>query len=173
MTTDKLHDLASLKSGWKLGFGDDDEFIDYFFTHYDSNHTRIVRRNSYGDIVAQLHYFLFTDELCDRTGCYIYGITTLPTHRGQGLAKSMINEALSLLRANGTAYAVLIAEDTSLQSWYGSLGFELHDATLDIRGAEDGMNFATDTVSLNKGMYYVLDDTATRFTTNIRIAPAH
>ena len=38
-------DIIALKRGWKMGFGDDDEFIDYFFANYDTEATRRVMRS--------------------------------------------------------------------------------------------------------------------------------
>ena len=61
-TTD---DIQALKRGWKVGFGDDDEFVDYFFANYDDETTRRVMRNAEGEIGAQMHLHLMcTAEIC-------------------------------------------------------------------------------------------------------------
>ncbi len=163
-------DLEALRLGWKLGFGDDDEFVDYFFTRYDSEETCIVRRNHAGVIVSQMHYFIFYDCECQSQAAYIYGVTTLSEYRGQGLAADMIREAVATLRDRGVAYAVLIAQEPALREWYKSLGFRLMPHVLEIMGKQDGCNFATEDVSLNKGMYYILDDEVERFTRKIEIS---
>ena len=161
--------IAELKSGWKLGFGDDDNFIDYFFAVYDSDNTRIVRRNSYGNIVAQMHYFTFADTKCGEAGCYIYGVTTLPDYRGEGLAASMIRECLDILREQGVGYAVLITERADLRKWYENLGFVLRPVTINVCGAQDSMNFAMEDTSLNTGMYYAIKSELSDFTSEIKI----
>ncbi len=163
-------DVLALKRGWKIGFGDDDEFIDYFFAHYDSDTTRAVVRNERGKIVAQMHYFIFNDEVCGARGCYIYGVTTLPQYQGKGLARKMINGVLEDLREQGIAYAVLIAQEEGLRKWYAQMGFELRPRTIEVRGAEDDMNFAMDTPSLNQGMYHLLTPPITTFTPKILIS---
>lgn len=163
-------DMKVLKCGWKLGFGDDDEFIDRFFECYDSDDTRMVVRDDKGKIVAQLHYYLFNDEVCGESGCYIYGVTTLPECRGKGIASGMIEQLLDNLRADGVAYAVLIAESEALQRWYTSLGFVKRSQIIEVKGQDDNMNFAMDDISKNQGMYYVFNSEIPCVTTKILIS---
>lgn len=156
-------DLNALKHGWAVGFGDEEEFIDYFFERYDRDDTRVVVRNVDGVIVAQMHVFVFDDEVCEAKGCYIYGVTTLPECRGKGIAAAMIGRLLEAINQRGIAYAVLIAATSELRAWYSGLGFVLRDEEIQVRGLADGMNFAMDDSSLNRGMYYVLDDKCKTF----------
>lgn len=164
-------DLKALKQGWKAGFGDDDEFIDCFFSRYDNDTTRVVHRNEKGEIVAQMHTFFFNDDKCKSKGCYIYGVTTLPEYRGGGIARTMILNHLAALQRNGVAYAVLIAEDEELQEWYKKMGFEKRSQIIEVRGKNDDMNFAMDNAELNCGMYYRLNPEITDFTSKILIEP--
>ena len=162
-------DFNALKAVWKQGFGDDDEFIDYFFSHYDNDATRVFHRNDNGKIVAQLHAFIFEDNTCNNKGCYIYGVTTQPEYRGKGIAATMIKSTLNTLKAKGVAYAVLIAEKPQLQAWYETLGFIKMPHTIEVRGINDNMNFAMEDITLNKGLYYLLNSNTTQFTTKIHI----
>lgn len=164
-------DITQLKKGWEVGFGDAPDFVDYFFNHYDDDATRLVRRNEEGEIVAQMHYFLFRDEVCGECGCYIYGVTTLPEYRGKGYAREMIGECINVLREQNVAYAVLIAQDSMLQDWYRTLGFIADACELVVCGKCDNMNFATEDISLNKGMYYFLKPTLSDVTHRIEISP--
>lgn len=156
-------DLNALKHGWAVGFGDEKEFIDYFFGRYDRDDTRIVVRNVDGVIVAQMHVFVFDDDECGAKGCYIYGVTTLPEYRGQGIAASMIDCFLTNQNRSGIAYAVLIAATPELRAWYSKLGFVLRDEEIEVFGQDDNMNFAMDDVSLNRGMYYIIDGKNNKF----------
>lgn len=167
MLTD--NDLSALKRGWKLAFGDDDEFIDRFFSLYDNDDTRFVKRNERGDVVAQLHCFVFDDDLCGEKGSYIYGVATLPEYRGRGLARELIAETLEQMRARGVGYTMLIAEKEELQEWYKRQGFTLKSGVLEICGEKDGMNFALDDTSKNQGMYYVFKPSITGFTKQVKI----
>lgn len=164
------NDLQNLKEGWKIGFGDEDEFIDLFFARYDSDSTRIIMRNDEGRIVAQMHYFLFDDNACGERGCYIYGVTTLPEYRGKSIASGMIEQLLDKLRADGVAYAVLIAESDALQRWYASIGFVKRSQIIEVNGQDDNMNFAMDDISRNQGMYYVFNREISCVTTKILIS---
>ncbi len=162
-------DIIALKTGWKLGFGDEDEFIDYFFTHYDNDNTRFFHRNEKDEIVAQLHAFIFNDEICNKLGCYIYGVTTLPEYRGRGIAAKMLKSVLNTLKSQGVAYAVLIAEKSQLQAWYETLGFIKMPNTIEVRGINDNMNFGLEDRALNIGLYYLLNSNITQFTHKIFI----
>lgn len=162
-------DIQALKRGWKVGFGDDDEFVDYFFANYDDETTRRVMRNAEGEIVAQMHCFVFDDEVCGAKGCYVYGVTTLPEWRGTGLARQMITEALAAMRADGVGYAVLIAQEEGLRKWYETLGFVSINLTIDVRGADDDMNFGMDDASLNQGLYHILNEDIKEFTHEVRV----
>lgn len=162
-------DIIALKTGWKLGFGDDDEFIDYFFTHYDNDNTRFIYRGEKDEIVAQLHAFTFEDNICNSKGCYIYGVTTLPEYRGRGIAAKMLKSVLNTLKSQGVAYAVLIAEKTQLQAWYETIGFIKIPHTIEVRGIDDNMNFGMEDSSLNKGLYYLLNSNITQLTSKIHI----
>lgn len=163
--------LPELKRGWKLGFGDDDEFIDYFFSHYDSDDTRSVVRDDNGCIIAQLHCYQFYDAVCNDNGCYIYGVTTLSEYRGKGIAAEMIKNLLLDLSGGGVAYAVLIAENAVLQRWYEKLGFVKRTPIIEVKGQDDNMNFAMDDISKNQGMYYVFNREIPCVTTKILIPP--
>ena len=162
-------DILALKHGWKVGFGDDDEFVDYFFANYDSETTRMVRRNEEGEIVAQMHYYVFDDEECGEKGCYIYGVTTLPGYRGQGYARMMIEEVIAMLATQGVGYVVLIVQEHGLRRWYESLGFKLAEHIINVRGVKDDMNFAMDDYRQNQGMYYILKPSVQTFAKDIRI----
>ena len=165
----KNDDILALKSGWKAGFGDDDDFIDYFFANYDNETTRRVMRNDKGEIVAQMHCFVFDDDTCGAKGCYIYGVTTLPECRGAGLAQQMIVNALAEMREGDIGYAVLIAQKESLRKWYEKFGFTPINHTIDVRGAKDSMNFGMDDTEMNQGLYCVLKSGITQFSKEILI----
>lgn len=162
-------ELLLLKSMWKAGFGDDDAFIDYFFSRYDSESTRFLYRNVHREPVAQMHAFEFVDDFCKKKGCYIYGVTTLPESRGQGIAANLLKSALLMLKEQGVEYAVLIAEEPSLQVWYESLGFKKFSQVIDVVGIDDDMNFGMEDKTLNHGMYYFFNDVITQLTHKIKI----
>ena len=67
------------------------------------------------------------------------------------------------------AYAVLIAEKPQLQAWYETLGFIKMPHTIEVRRIKDNMNFAMEDITLNKGLYYLLNSNTTQFTTKIHI----
>jgi hypothetical protein len=41
--------------------------------------------------------------------------------------------------------------------------------TIDVRGADDDMNFGMDDASLNQGLYYILNEDIKEFTHEVRV----
>lgn len=153
MTTQK-NEIDSLKSLWKKVFGDDDEFVDYYFSHYHSSESCVsVFQDS--QAISSLHSHDFLDG--NMKGSYIYGVATLQSHRGGGLARHLMVKNLNRLFHRGVTYAMLIAQEESLRQWYGTMDFVLRKDILSVRGEIDDMNFGMDDSSLNVGMYRVVN----------------
>lgn len=146
--------LDELKAVWKRTFGDDNEFIDYYFAHYDGADSRIVHRAD-GKIVAEMHYHPFMDA--GNECAYIYGVATLPEYRRQGIARKMLGESMRALRERGGMYVMLIAAEPSLRHWYATMDFILVDKELTVRGAIDGESYDMDDAAMNRGMYRIVD----------------
>ncbi len=143
--------LAELKSVWKLGFGDDDEWIDGFFKHYHTGGDCYVSRDGQGRIVAQMHALPMSIG-----GVYIYGVTTHPSWRGRGIARALMAEALRDLAARGVPFAMLIAQEPSLRQWYEGMGFCLGTNVVDVTGY-DGECLDNDDLALNLPMIRVVN----------------
>lgn len=143
--------LAELKSVWKLGFGDDDEWIDGFFKHYHTVGDCYVSRDGQGRIVAQMHALPMSIG-----GVYIYGVTTHPSWRGRGVARALMATALCDLAARGVPFAMLIAQEPSLRRWYEGMGFCLGTTVVDVAGYE-GECLGNDDMALNLPMIRVVN----------------
>lgn len=145
-------DLTRLRQLWKLGFGDDDEWIDSFFSHYHTEKCCFTRANAQGLTVAQMHALPL-----DGGGVYIYGVTTPPEWRGQGHAASMIADALAQLSQRGVSFAMLIAAGPELWPWYEEMGFVKGDEKpVEVTGY-DGECLCNDAPDLNRALWRVVN----------------
>ena len=110
---------ASLLKLWQEAFGDDDAFLEAFFsTAYSADRCRCIMLD--GEIAAALYWMP-----CEHLGkkiAYIYGVATHPDYRGQGLCRKLMDMTHAHL-AELAAYARQLAgKDTKIafnMAWAG------------------------------------------------------
>ena len=106
---------------WEKVFGDSEEFIElYFSRRYSPANTFVARAE--GRIVAQaqcLSYKMTASfgEPMLNVG-YVSGLATLPEYRGQGHAKSMMQQIHQWLSDHAYDYCLLIPADNDAAAWY-------------------------------------------------------
>ena len=110
----------SLRSLWKMVFGDTDVFLDHFFSiAYSPERCSYYEQD--GEAICALYWFD-----CAYEGgklAYIYAVATHPDHRGKGLASRLMEETHSRLKSQGYAGAVL-KPAKGLFPFYARLGYE-------------------------------------------------
>jgi ribosomal-protein-alanine acetyltransferase len=86
-----------------------------------SAHASFLLERKQGEVVVA-----FCEVLRGVDEAEILNIETLPSHRRQGLAQSLLLEALAWARANGRASIWLEVRDSNIgaQALYAKLGFE-------------------------------------------------
>lgn len=115
------NDILALKQLWQEAFGDPADFTDLFFSAgFSPDRFHCIREK--GLPVSALYWFDCT--LQGHKIAYIYGVATLKSHRGKGLAGQLLNETHSLLRKRGYAGAVLVPHGASLFDFYRKFGYE-------------------------------------------------
>jgi Acetyltransferases len=57
-------------------------------------------------------------------GAYIYGVATLPEHRGNSYSRMLLNKALDHSRETGLDYIIVKPAEESLFDFYNKVGFE-------------------------------------------------
>ena len=72
-----------------------------------------------------------------RKGSYVYGVATLPKHRGKGYSRKLMKEALEMLNKEGQDFAVLYPAEEELQNFYAMQGFEHCGAQLELEVDEE------------------------------------
>ena len=126
---------ADLRHLWQEAFGDSQETLDSFFaTGFSDDRFHCIKEDNIS--VSALYWF---DCYLDGYKlAYIYAVATLESHRGQGLARRLMEETHQILKNNGYAGAILVPGEKSLFSYYEKLGYRV--ATK----AEDFSAIATD-----------------------------
>jgi len=122
MTIDRpqARDLPFLRSLWQEAFGDDDSFLDAFFsTGFSPDRCRCIALE--GHLAAALYWFD-----CSMAGnklAYIYAVATDRAFRGRGLCRLLMEDTHRHLRALGYSAAVLVPGDPGLFTLYEKLGY--------------------------------------------------
>ena len=123
--------IPALRQLWQEAFGDSDAFLDSFFRlGFGKDRSLCVFE---GEPVAAVYWFH-----CRANGqkiAYLYGLATKKSHRGRGLARQLLEEAMSVLKKEGYAGALLVPAEPELFKMYEKMGF-VHTLTVDTFTAE-------------------------------------
>lgn len=119
-------DREAIYKIWLSCFTDDQVYINNYLDYCFPHTTTLIKEVSNSDAVAVISiipsYFIHEKRIY--SGAYLYGVGTLPEHRGKSYSSELISEAVSLLRAKGEEYFLVKPATESLFSLYRRLGFE-------------------------------------------------
>ncbi len=121
-------DIPALKSIWRQSFGGSavqDRGVEFMFSNLLEAESMLLGRVG-GKPVTTLSVREFTLETHqgDCRAAYIYGVATLPEHRGRGYAARLMRYADGELRAKGFKASVLVPASESLFGFYEKLGYK-------------------------------------------------
>ena len=113
-------DIPFLRKLWQESFGDEEEFLDIFFsTAFSPRRCRCLSLE--GRPAAMLYWF---DISCrGQKMAYLYAVATDPEFRGQGLCRTLMADTHNLLRAEGYTGAVLVPDGEALTRMYETMGY--------------------------------------------------
>ena len=116
--------LPDLKALWHEAFGDDDAYIDLFYTHRFVPEQTLVWAE-HGKPLAMIT--LLPAHLNTRRGVlaarYIYGVATKQKHRGRGISTALLKHAADLARQSGELL-MLVPSGEGLFAFYRERGFK-------------------------------------------------
>lgn len=113
--------IPQLRQLWKEAFGDDDAFLDKFFsTAFAADRCRC---GIVDDKLAAALYW-FDCKLDDRPIAYLYAVATAKAFRKQGLCRKLMENSRQLLASLGYAGILLVPGEPELFSMYGAMGYE-------------------------------------------------
>lgn len=114
--------LASMKALWREAFGDEDSFIDLFFsTAYSPDRAFVAEEN--GEVASSLYYFD-----CECRGdkvAYIYGVATALKYRGHGICSLLMEHAHRHLKNMGYTAVLLRPAGDALFHFYRKMGYDI------------------------------------------------
>lgn len=112
---------VQLRQLWKVSFGDDDVFLDHFFsTGFSPDRCRCVV--SEGRLLAALYWF--DGEYEGNTYAYLYAVATDPDFRRRGIIRYLMEDTRQVLENRGYAGILLVPGDDGLRQMYRTMGYE-------------------------------------------------
>lgn len=125
LRTSHAGDVPRLRELWKLAFGDEDAYIDHFFTRYYAPERMLVLEEA-GLVQAMTAWFDMPLVFADGTkvpSAYLYAVATHPDCRGRGLAGQLLRFADRWLREHGFVCVTTVPARPDLHRFFGQNGF--------------------------------------------------
>lgn len=108
---------------WQLSFSDTDEFLDRYFDRlYREEDVLLAEEGS--KAIGHLQFPQLTLSLGEETlpAGYVVAVCTHPDHRGKGIMRPLLHEALRREKARGDVVSVLLPAEDWLYRYYTSVG---------------------------------------------------
>lgn len=120
MTHPEERHIPQLRSLWKTAFGDEDAFLDAFFsTAFSPDRCACILSE---DQIAAVFYWF--DVSCQgQKFAYLYAVATDPAHRGRGLCRLLMADTAAHLTALGYHGLILVPQKEPLRAMYRKMGF--------------------------------------------------
>lgn len=109
---------------WQLSFHDTEEFVSLYFDRvYKEENTLVIEKN--GQVVSALQILPYTMTYygTEISVAYISGACTLPSMRGKGLMKELLQNAFEEMKYRSVAISALIPGEPWLFDYYRKAGY--------------------------------------------------
>lgn len=118
-------DIPQLKTIWQLCFGDDQEYIDFYFKErYKEGETVLLtEENEIAAMLTMIPSTLVTKNNVSYRAAMLYAIATHPDFQNRGLAGKLMNHSSNLLKENKVDLSVLVPATSSLYDFYENRGY--------------------------------------------------
>lgn len=112
-----LADIPQLRQLWQEAFGDEDAFLDCFFTTGFAPERCLCA--TVGCEVAAMAYWFDCGEYA-----YIYAVATAKKFQKQGICHTLMGKIHEILIQRGYAGCILVSGDEGLRRFYAGMGYE-------------------------------------------------
>lgn len=111
---------------WHDCFGDSNEYVDFFLTHYDIARQMLIFIDSEKPVsmLSLLPMNVVTPSNLSLNGRYVYAVATDPRYRGRGLSTKLLRAAHEKLKAMGVHLSVLAPATGELFNFYHKRGYQ-------------------------------------------------
>ena len=118
--------LPRLKRIWQGCFEESKEATDFVFENLLGPDQMLVEADENDRPIAMLNWKMlrFATPKKSLAGAYIYGVATLPEHRGKGISTALLEHVGQLFEEGGISLACLVPAQESLLDFYAGRGFE-------------------------------------------------
>ncbi len=114
--------MDDLRALWQEAFGDDDAFLEHFYTYgFAPDRCRCVTVD--GQLAAALYWF--DCSLDGRPLAYLYGVATGKSFRGKGICRALVENTHAHLKYLGYDGVVLVPADEALCRMYEEMGYSI------------------------------------------------
>lgn len=115
-----LHQIPALRQLWQEAFGDEDAFLDIFFsTAFSSDRCLCLWQED--TLAGALYWF---DCSCrDQKFAYLYAVATAVPFRGRGICGKLMVHTHRLLAQRGYAGVILVPQSEPLRAMYRHMGY--------------------------------------------------
>lgn len=123
MTQTRRTKSEEARALWQLCFGDTDEFLDRYFDRLYREEDVLLAEDE-GTAIGHLQFPELALSLGEATlpAGYVLAVCTHPDHRGKGIMRPLLQEALRREKARGDAVSVLLPAEDWLYRYYTSVG---------------------------------------------------
>ena len=118
-------DIPAQRQLWQLAFGDDEAYVDNFYTAY-YRPERVLVLEEAGAVRAMTAWFdtaLVVPGRGKFRAAYLYAVATHPEWRGRGLAGELLARADGFFRTWDIPAVTTVPAESSLHNFFGGNGF--------------------------------------------------
>ncbi len=143
--------LPQLRELWKEAFGDNDSFLDSFYsTAFDAKRCRIATVDD--ELAAALYWFNCTVD--GQLTAYVYAVATSKAYRGQGACHMLLENTHKHLKSLGYSSVVLVPGNEALVHLYEGCEYEMCTKRNRIECASE--NMGVEIREIDKNAYALL-----------------
>lgn len=118
-------EIPRQKELWKLAFGDDDAYIDYFYAHGEESQVLVLLEDGVVWTMVALYPVTVTlPEGQSLSSAYIYALATHPQARKKGFGRFVLSYVDFYLQEGGKDCVTIVPAEPSLYKFFATTGFE-------------------------------------------------
>lgn len=122
----QITEVEQMKNIWEICFGDEREYIDFYYKKgYKPGNTLVgvdTEEDRVVSMMTLLPVLMYTEANIYK-GDYLYAVATLPEYRGQGIMRRLEEEALRISKNRGSKFMTLVPAEEPLFGMYEKLGY--------------------------------------------------